>query len=462
MASVRVLFVARSMDHISYYQSILEALLERGASLDLVFDREWSRFATSGKAVVEELACEHPALTAGWLSRRNDRLRAFLFALRELRSYRSYLVRRQTTQYYIDRWRKYLTPRLRSLSENALFAGALKAPLADFLMKSIEYAAPPDNGVVNFIRNKAPSVVVICPLNMRFSEEMDYLKAAKKLKIPTALPVYSWDNLSTKGLIQIAPDRVFVWNDFQHKDALEIHNLPRNCIYLAGAPFMDKWFRPHSSPMPRNAFFESIGLDPQRPLLLYLGSSKNVASDESWFVEAMKDHLENSQSERLQETQVLVRPHPANADVYSRISRPDIRVWPERGALPSSAEEFTHMRNTFLHANAAVGINTSAMIDSILAGLPTFSVRLDHYVDTQANTPHFRYLEETDALCCVSSLPHFSEELRTLLDGRDARVKERRDFAQRFARPRGLDRPAGDVIAEAIIGLATSNGCGAP
>lgn len=48
--------------------------------------------------------------------------------------------------------------------------------------------------------------MVLSPVNMRFSEELDYLKAARELGIPTHLAVYSWDNLSTQGLIHMTPD----------------------------------------------------------------------------------------------------------------------------------------------------------------------------------------------------------------------------------------------------------------
>jgi hypothetical protein len=129
-------------------------------------------------------------------------------------------------------------------------------------------------------------------------------------------------------------------------------------------------------------------------------------------------------------------------------------VWPENGALPAAPEELARMRDSFLHADAALGINTSGMIDSVLAGLPTFTVRLEEYSKTQAETLHFRYLEEADAMSSVATLEEFAAAFTALLSGDDRKREQRRLFAQRFARPLGLNRPAGDVIAEAIIDLA--------
>jgi hypothetical protein len=454
MRGTRVLFVGRSIGHISYYQSILEFLLARGAKVELVFDKKWSKSGVADMSVIESFAQAHPDLTVGWLVRRADRMRSFAFALRELRSYQSYLTRRHTTQFYVDRWQKYLTPRLRVLSDQAAFRRLLAMNISEAVLRLLERLIPSDQGIVEFIQTRRPDVVVLSPLNMRFSEETDYLKAAKKLGILTLLPVYSWDNLSTKGLIQILPDLVCVWNDYQRGDALEIQRVPPDSLRVGGAPFFDKWFQATEASVSREEFFEFLGFDAAKPLLLYLGSSKNIAKDESWFVEAVKDHLEGSDNPTLRGTQILVRPHPANAEIYRRLSRAGMRVWPENGALPASPEEFARMRDSFLYANAALGINTSGMIDSVLAGLPTFTVRLDEYSKTQAETLHFRYLEEADAMSSVVTLEEFATEFMALISGDDKKQEKRRAFAQRFARPLGLNRPAGDVIAEAIIDLA--------
>jgi hypothetical protein len=69
-------------------------------------------------------------------------------------------------------------------------------------------------------------VVLITPLINLGSSQIEYQRAARRLGIPTALCVWSWDHLSSKALIRDAPDRVFVWNDVQRREALELHGLP--------------------------------------------------------------------------------------------------------------------------------------------------------------------------------------------------------------------------------------------
>src|SRR5919198_780043 len=59
------------------------------------------------------------------------------------------------------------------------------------------------------------------------SEEIDLLKSARRLRIPTGICVGSWDKLTNKGMIKFVPERVFVWNDVQVREAVELHAIPR-------------------------------------------------------------------------------------------------------------------------------------------------------------------------------------------------------------------------------------------
>lgn len=447
-----ILIVSRSAAHLSYFESIITALESRGADVELLFDEKWSKdWSTGRRSRLDELRDERPDLKIGWSIRRADRWRETLFAVRELRSFRSYLTRAETTKFYVDRWRSYLIPGFAKRSERPFWRFLLKTGIADLALRAIEGAAPCDAQVCKLLQQSKPDVLVVTPANMRFSEETDYLKAARRLKIPTALPVLSWDNLSTKGLIQIAPDMMFVWNAAQYDDAVNLHKIPPKRISIAGAPFFDKWFDGSLQSADRASFCDRIGLDADRKILLYLGSSANIARDETWFVEAVATRLAASVDQNTARAQILIRPHPANAKIYSRLEDMGMRVWPRDGALPETREQFSLMRETFQHADAALGVNTSGMVDAVLADLPVFTVRIKRYADTQTNSRHFRQMTAARALYLMEDISSFCEGLSALFAGRDPAAPRRRAFAEAFARPCGANRAAGDVIADALV-----------
>jgi hypothetical protein len=454
----RVLVVARTIAHFSYYQSVLAALLDRGAEVEIVFDETWSQKWHGGdQTAVREFLQGRPELKTGWSVRRSDAWRGFIFAVRELSSYRSYLVRPETTPYYVERWRKYLKRTWLNWAAATVFQGLLRTDAAGKLLKLAEDTTPPDRRIQAFLRERRPDVIVATPLNMRFSEETDYVKAAQRLGIPTLTPVLTWDSLSTKGLIQIIPDRVLVWNEHQHKDAVQIHGIAEDRLTIAGAPFFDKWFSARAEAQPREAFCRQLGFDPDRRILLYLGSSKNIAANETWFLNKLLRWIRDSRDPVLRGCQLLVRPHPANAKIYEGFSGEGVRVFPEGGALPETRESFAQMRDSFFHADAALGINTSGMIDSVLAGVPTFSVLIERYAATQSDSLHFRYLETDGALYLEDDVRGFFTTLGKVFKGEDPKAENRRAFARKFARPQGLERSAGEVVAEAVLDLALAD-----
>lgn len=74
-------------------------------------------------------------------------------------------------------------------------------------------------------------------MNIRFSEEVEYVKAANAIKIPTVVHVLSWDNLTTKGLCHIIPNLTLVWNEIQSQEAITIHEVPDDKILITGSLF---------------------------------------------------------------------------------------------------------------------------------------------------------------------------------------------------------------------------------
>ena len=64
--------------------------------------------------------------------------------------------------------------------------------------------------------------MLVSPLVRFGSEQADWVKSARALGIPVGFPVFSWDNLTTKGIIHVQPDRVFVWNEVQKREATRV------------------------------------------------------------------------------------------------------------------------------------------------------------------------------------------------------------------------------------------------
>src|SRR6185436_5329939 len=112
-----------------------------------------------------------------------------------------------------------------------------------------------------------PDVALFTPYIGLRTVQPDYLAAAQSLGIPTVACISSWDNLSSKSLMRPIPDLVTVWNETQRREAVELHGVPAKKVEVTGAQCFDEWFG--WEPRPREEFLRQVGLDPERPYLLY-------------------------------------------------------------------------------------------------------------------------------------------------------------------------------------------------
>ncbi len=444
---MRILYALRSSDHFSYQETIIRELCLLGHTVHFIYDKKWSKSTAGIQSGIETI----PNFNKYEFVYRNDFWRPFIFFIRELRSYASYLRRKDQSNYYTRRWYSYQPYWLyRLIYEFPIINKWIASERMDIFFTWFEGIVPPDRKIVRSISMLSPDVVIVSPINLRFSEEVEYLKAAKKMGIPTVGIVLSWDNLTTKGLFHIIPDMLLAWNQTHLQEAVEVHHVPGDKIVITGAPVFDKWFGIEDLLLNRRDFCGKVGLNPDMPYIVYLGSSKNIAKDETWLVAELGEALSKSSLPDLKEMQILVRPHPANAEIYQSVISDKIVVWPKEGSLPDSTTTLQDFYNTLKHSVATVGINTSGMIDAIINDIPGIAFVADKYLETQEQAVHFKHLSQAKALDEVTTIEDCLQAIFSLYNGEDLRKDARFNFIRSFIRPCGLETSAGKISALAV------------
>jgi len=407
----------------------LSALAERGHELLLALPESKGRPVRPPRALQDDPRVK----TALYPNIRDDGLQRSVAVMRAIRN----AVRYESPQLrgaYANRRRAY-RKLLASLSAPAAAEplslelstgdnGMLEAALAE-----LERLVPPSGPLVGFIREQCLDAVV-CIGRVNFGGgESDVAKAARAAGVPSALIVYSWDNLSSKALVHVHPDRVFVWNDFQVDEAVELHGIPRERVIASGAPRFDEFFSLSPS-APRDELLGRLGLDPRALTVLYMGSSGFVTKREPEVVERWIQAVRSSGAPELRDANILVRPHPGTLDEPAWI-----------GWSPD--------------APGVVALNTSAELEAAIVGRPVLTIEIGDLAPGQEGSSHFRYLlaEEGGFVQTSRNLDEHVEQLRRALSY-DTLADQRRRFIERFVRPRGLGRPAGAELADEIEVLA--------
>ena len=187
-----------------------------------------------------------------------------------------------------------------------------------------------------YLREHAPDLVVLTPMIVLKTAQLDLARAALELGIRNVFAVASWDHLSSKGDLTFQPQRVIVWNDVQKREAVELQHLDGDRVIVTGSQIFDDWFgkKPSTS---REEFCARVGLRPDRPIVLYVCSSLLEGSTpEPPFVVQWARHLRESGHPALRECGILVRPHHEHGEAWRKVNfkgMENVACWPKAGRL---------------------------------------------------------------------------------------------------------------------------------
>jgi hypothetical protein len=337
----------------------------------------------------------------------------------------------------------------------------------DAILARFESVIPPDPAVHEFVTRQRPDLLVLSPMVGVGFSQADFVKSARQLGIPSGVLVFSWDNLSNKGMLHEVPERIWVWNETQRHEAATLHRYPAERVVVTGAPRFDEFFEMRPA-ITRAALCSAIGLDPSRPIIAYACSSPVVAPHEREFVQRWIGELRRSPDPRLAACSVIVRPHPAAARHWFPESRAVVR-WP--GAVKASATrpfDDPHVAvmsspvqnadqvlwDTFHHSVAVVGLNTSAEIEAAIVGRPVYTI-LDATAEGQQGTLHFHYLlrgQGGHVQFAETFADHHAQLARGVAGDFDRQALT--NFLRAFVRPHGLDVPVSPLVADAVADFA--------
>jgi hypothetical protein len=457
---MKILFSTSSFGFLRNFQSTVRMLAERGHEIHLLAERGDT---VEGQTMADALVAEHPTrISCSILPTSRHRLWYSLGAgLRASLDYWRYLD---------PRWDN--APKLRGRAESLTPAAARIIPrippfntragraALSSVFRAIDRALPPPPEVTEVLERIKPDLLLLTPLLYFRSHQATHVRAARRLGITSVVGIGSWDHLTTKGLLHEIPDRVLVWNEAQKREAIELHEVPADRVAVTGSQAFDHWFATQPS-VDRATFFARAGLDPARPLLLYLCSSIFIAPYEVGFIRAWITAIRASGDPWLRSAGLLVRPHPQNSEQWRTVDLAaefeHVALWPKVGVNPIGGGARADYFDSMFYSDAVVGVNTSGMIESGIIGRPVYAVQTSEFQSTQEGTLHFQHLKNVEGgLLHLSSdlAAHVEQLTRLRIDG-DAAQRKLKAFIQGFVRPHGLEVAATPRVVSEIETLMT-------
>jgi hypothetical protein len=443
---MKILFAALHLAYFRNFDSVVRELAARGHQVHLTADEPEG---LGGQALAERLVRECPGVT--WDMLPSLEAEPWFDAARRLRVSLDYA--RVLDPRYPEKLRLRTRERTARVVRWSSAIPALGPGLTRRALARAERLFPASEPMVEYLRRHAPDAVVLTSLTYSRSQQLDVLKAARRLNIPVAAAIMSWDHLSSKALLHVAPDLVIVWNDVQKQEAVDMHGVPADRVVSTGAQCYDQWFtrRPARD---RASFCTAMGLRADRPFVLWVHSALSPAPEppepvlvKRW-IEALRVHPDP----RLREAGVLVRPHPERLKEWAGISLDAYANVAFHGRNPIDREARDDYFDSLYHSAAVAGLVTSAFLEAAIVGRPVLTFTLPEYRLHQEEMIHFRYLLEVEGglLHMAPDLDRHFEQLSAALALDGARDEKNRRFVGAFIRPFGLDAPATPVFADAL------------
>jgi UDP-N-acetylglucosamine:LPS N-acetylglucosamine transferase len=207
--------------------------------------------------------------------------------------------------------------------------------------------------------------------NVQPRSAVPFLVAARRLGLPVAAHVASWDHTVGKGVISPHCDVYIVQNRVMEEDLRRYHDIAPERVRVTGWPQTDVFLRAR----PREQYDELLrgyGLDPARPVVLVMGNTPTNAPYEDRFVERLVGWWDETARDRLQ---LLFRPHPRDKE------------WRERFAGASGREgvyvqepsyrDFEELATLLQHGDVVVCNAGTILLDALVNGRPSVCVLYD-------------------------------------------------------------------------------------
>lgn len=461
---MKIVFAALHNGYYRNLDTVVDQLARRGHEIYLGAERKDSSFG--GQPIVDRLTSAYANVTSGRIAMRDPES---LFLASKIRFAIDYLRYLEPT--YGPSSGLWLRARERTptgmvrLSRSALLAWRPVRRLLIRALDRVDHAVPASPDIERFLDEHQPDLVVVTPLiGLVASSQIDLLRSAVQRGISTAVMVWSWDHLSSKALIRDVPDALFVWNDVQKREAMDMHGIPDARIHVTGAQVCDRWFGrvPTRS---RAQFVRDAGLADERPYVMWTGSALLPGTPpEPGIFMRWASHLRQSHDPHVRDVAILLRPHPSRIGEWSSNEWRSVGNVVMFGGPPVDDQGREDYFDSLYYSAAVVGITTTAFLDAAVVGRPVMSFYADDLVPEHEASLHFQYLVDAERglLTMANSLEEHARQLASAIAGPppDMLVRQRR-FVHHFIRPRGMDVPATSIVVDTLERLPDARRIGA-
>ena len=313
--------------------------------------------------------------------------------------------------------------------------------LATRIERWLSWHLRPVTGLETLFHELQPDLVFNC--SHIHALEADYpMMIATQLGYTTAVFVFSWDNLFSRSRIFVDYDHYLMWNTEMKVQLMnQYHALRSENIHVTGTPQFDYHFKKEYV-LSREALCEKVGLDKNRPFLLYTTGLDRDFPGEHHFVQAVIEAVETGRFSP--QPQLLVRRYikgisqevqSLSMKAYTDVIFPEV-LWNEEWSMP--LEQDYPIYTSLLH-HCAAGINVASTVSLELMilrkpviniGMEPPGVRLDYPTrfGRHVEYEHYRPVVESGGVMVARTMQELLHHIQKGLSDPEAQADAQKRF----------------------------------
>jgi hypothetical protein len=296
------------------------------------------------------------------------------------------------------------------------------------------------------------------------------LRVAKRMGIPTAGFIFSWDNLTSRSRIFVPYDHYLVWHEHMKEQLLRIYpRIQKDRVYVTGTPQFDFHVN-RDFWLSREDLCQRIGIDPKRPFVLYTTGIMNHFFDEHHHVELVIRLL--NEIDVRPKPQLVVRTYVkgTSSEMMALADRgyPDVvfrpGLWKKEWKTPLY-EDLPIYTNLLRYTSLGINAASTVSLELLMFDKPAINLDFDPPgvqlpwcmgYSRHIHFDHYEPVANSGAVMVARS----ERDMRDMLLKGLNRGEE--DAGKRQAFIRGmfgdtLDGNSGKRVAQTLLGLANSN-----
>lgn len=298
-------------------------------------------------------------------------------------------------------------------------------------MRSVE-RQPYFKKYLAFLEKEKPDVVFCSHQRSEFA--VPGMLAARKLGIPTATFIYSWDNLP-KGRMAVHADCFLVWSKHMRDEMLQYYpDVKEDRICIVGTPQFEHYFNA-SIIEPRERFLHQCGFDPSRPVICFSGDDIATSPHDPDYLEDLALILEQYPTQT--RPQILFRRTPTDIsgryeDVLKR-HREIVSIEPAWVNLADNdwtkviptQEDVRLLVNTVKHCDLVVNVGSTMALDFAINQKPAIYLAYnpDSWIAGEGwsiedvyRHPHFNHIRQFNPVYWANSKDQLSMLIKVCLN----------------------------------------------